>query len=109
MPTTRGAVNIEYTQPSRRRRGNLVTTTIRIRNQSPHAIAGFQVSEVWYDDDGNVVTGGQTRFREPVLSQQIIDVVIDVPRDRRMERSNTEFIHQNGEVPRVARAGAARP
>lgn len=98
VPTVRGLVDIEYTQPRRLRGGRLVTTTMRVRNQSQAAIAGFQISEVWYDTEGNIVTGGQLRFREPILPQQVVEVVLEVPRDPDMERSNTEFSHQNGDV-----------
>lgn len=98
VPTVRGLVDIEYTQPIRRRGSRIVTTTMRVRNQSRHAIAGFEVSEVWYDSDANIVTGGQIRFREPILPQQVVDIQVEVPRDPDMVRSNTEFSHQNGDV-----------
>jgi dienelactone hydrolase len=98
LPTQRGLVDIEYTQPIRRTGRNTVTTTMRIRNQSPNAIAGFEISEVWYDENGNIVTGGQVKYREPIMPRQVIDVELNVPRDSDMERSNTEFTHTNGDV-----------
>ena len=98
VPTMRGVVAIEYTQPVRRRSGDIVHTSIRIRNQSPNAIAGFEINEVWYDADGNVVTGAQVRYREPIMPQQVVDVALEVPRDADMERSDTEFGHADGDV-----------
>ena len=65
VPTQRGQAEIGYTQPVARRgtgseRGFNITS-IRIRNLSQNAIAGFQVDEFWYDQDGNTVTGDQAR------------------------------------------------
>ena len=58
----------------------------------------FQVDEFWFDSDGNTVTGDRVRFREPVLSGQIIDIELRVPRNPAMDRSNYEFTHQNGDI-----------
>ncbi len=100
VPTVRGLAIIEYTRPTQRRTSSFVLRSMRIRNQSPSAIAGFQISEVWYDADGNIVTGAQVRFREPIMPQEVVDVELEIPRDPDMERSNTEFQHQGGDVRR---------
>ena len=98
IPTVRGQANVEYTQPATRRRANFMVTTFRIRNQAANAIAGFQVDEFWFDDDGNTVTGDRVRFREPILAGQVVDIELQVPRVASMARSNYRFTHQNGDI-----------
>ena len=98
VPTVRGLAEIGYEQPQARRDGNFIVTRFRVKNLAQNAIAGFQVDEFWFDVDGNTVTGDSVRFREPVLTEQIIDIELRVPRNPAMDRSNYEFSHQNGEI-----------
>ena len=105
VPTQRGQANIGYTQPTARRgtgddRGFNITS-IRIRNQSQNAIAGFQVDEFWYDQDGNTVTGDQARRRLPIMVNEVCDIELRVPVVSAMDRSNYEFSHQNGDINAV--------
>ena len=102
VPTQRGQAEIGYTQPTARRgtgseRGFNITS-IRIRNLSQNAIAGFQVDEFWYDQDGNTVTGDQARRRQPIFVGEVCDIELRVPRVSAMDRSNYEFSHQNGDI-----------
>lgn len=102
VPTQRGQAEIAYTQPTARRgtgedRGFNITS-IRIRNVSQNAIAGFQVDEFWYDGAGNTVTGDQARRRLPLLVDEVCDIELRVPVVSAMDRSNYEFSHQNGDV-----------
>lgn len=102
VPTQRGQAEIAYTQPTARRgtgedRGFNITS-IRIRNVSQNAIAGFQVDEFWYDGAGNTVTGDQARRRLPLLIDEVCDIELRVPIVSAMDRSNYEFSHQNGDV-----------
>ena len=98
VPTVRGLAEIGYEQPSARRDGNFIVTRFRVVNLAENAIAGLQVDEFWFDSDGNTVTGDSVRFREPVLSGQVVDIELRVPRDPAMDRSNYEFSHQNGDI-----------
>jgi len=98
IPTQRGPAGVSYTRPTTRRRSNFMVTTFRIRNESSNAIAGFQIDEFWFDDEGNTVTGDRVRFREPILSGQVVDIELQVPRVASMSRSNYEFTHQNGDI-----------
>ena len=72
--------------------------SIRVRNLSQNAIAGFQVDEFWYDGDGNTVTGDQARRRLPILVNEVCDIELRVPVVSAMDRSNYEFSHQNGDI-----------
>ena len=102
VPTQRGQAEIGYTQPVARRgtgsERSFNITSIRIKNLSLNAIAGFQVDEFWYDGDGNTVTGDQARRRQPILVGEVCDIELRVPRVSAMDRSNYEFSHQNGDI-----------
>ena len=98
VPTQRGTANIGYTQPIAREDGQFIVTSIRIRNTSENAIAGFTVDEFWFDSAGNTVTGDQVRFRQPILVNEVRDIELRVPRVPTMDRSNYEFSHQNGDI-----------
>ena len=100
--TQRGTAEIGYTQPvaSRERIDGTryIVTTIRIKNLAENAIAGFQVDEFWFDQDGNTVTGDRVRIAAPIMTGEIRDIELRVPRVSTMDRSNYEFTHQNGDV-----------
>ena len=98
VPTVRGLAEVGYEQPNARRDGNFIVTRFKVKNLAENAIAGLQVDEFWFDRDGNTVTGDSMRFREPVLSGQVVEIELRVPRDPAMDRSNYEFSHQNGEI-----------
>ena len=98
VPTVRGLAEIGYERPEARREQDFIVTTFRVKNLAENAIAGFQVDEFWFDSDGNTVTGDSMRFREPVLSGQVVEIELRVPRNPAMDRSNYEFSHQNGDI-----------
>ena len=101
VPTVRGLAEISYTQPQARREQDLIITSMRVKNVSENAIAGFRVDEFWFDAAGNTVTGDTFRIRAPFLTGQVLDVELRVPRDPAMDRSNYEFTHQNGDIKAV--------
>ena len=98
VPTVRGLAEIGYEQPNAQRDGNFIVTRFKVKNLAQNAIAGLQVDEFWFDRDGNTVTGDSVRFREPVLTGQVVEIELRVPRNPAMDRSNYEFSHQNGEI-----------
>ena len=98
VATMRGPGEIGYLAPVTTREGNEIVTTFRIKNISIGALAGFKVDEFWYDRDGETVTGDSERLRRPFLVDEVIEIVLRVPRNTRMDRSNYEFSHQNGVV-----------
>ena len=98
VATMRGPGQIGYLRPETTRERNEIVTTFRIQNISAGALAGFKVDEFWYDSDGETVTGDSVRMRRPFLVDEVIEVTLRVPRDSRMDRSNYEFSHQNGDI-----------
>ncbi|HET9362834.1 MAG TPA: hypothetical protein VFO58_23955 [Vicinamibacterales bacterium] len=95
----RGEALIGYLTPVTKPEGNMIVTTIRIKNLSSGAIAGLKVDEFWFDKAGQPVTGAQTfRYRKPLQPGEVIDVVLRVPRDDRMNRNTYQFEHANGKI-----------
>jgi hypothetical protein len=95
----RGEALIGYTKPVTKQEKNMIITTIKIKNLSSGAIAGLKVDEFWYDKDGNPVTGSQPfRWRKPLQPGEVIDVVLQVPRNPNMNRNQYKFEHANGTI-----------
>lgn len=95
----RGEALIGFLTPVTKSEGNMIVTTIRIKNLSSGAIAGLKVDEFWFDKAGQPVTGAQTfRYRKPLQPGEVIDVVLRVPRDERMNRNTYQFEHANGKI-----------
>lgn len=95
----RGEAVLGYLKPVTKQEKNMIVTTIRVKNLSQGAIAGLKVDEFWYDKDGNPVTGAQPfRWRKPLQPGEVIDVVLQVPRDPRMNRNQYKFEHANGTI-----------
>ena len=95
----RGEAQIEFLNPSAKADGNMIVTTIRVKNVSPAPIAGFRVEEFWYDKQGQVVTGSPTfRHPKPMQVGEIVEVVLRVPRVAGMDRNQFKFEHANGTV-----------
>jgi hypothetical protein len=100
----RGEAQIQYLKPVVRAEGNMIVTTIKVKNVMQAPIAGFKVDEFWYDKGGAPVTGSPTfRHPKPLQPGQVIDVVLRVPRLPGMEqmRNQFKFEHANGTIKPV--------
>jgi hypothetical protein len=99
VPPVRGEATIGYLKPVTKREGNMIVTTIKIKNLSSGAIAGLKVDEFWYDKAGDPVTGSQPfRWRKPLQPGEVIDVVLKVPTNPKMDRNQYKFEHANGTI-----------
>ena len=95
----RGTAEIGYLTPVSKREGNMVVTTIKIKNMASAPIAGLKVDEFWYDKAGEPVTGAQPfRYRKPLMPGEVIDVVLRVPTNPRMSSNQYKFEHSNGTI-----------
>jgi hypothetical protein len=95
----RGVAELGYLKPVTKREGNMIVTTIRVKNLSSGAIAGLKVDEFWYDKAGDAVTGAQPfRAKKPLQPGEVIDVVLRVPTNPKMDRNQYKFEHANGTI-----------
>jgi hypothetical protein len=98
----RGEVELGHTKPVSKRDGNMVVTTIRVKNLANGAIAGLKVDEFWYDKSGNPVAGAPSfRYRKPLMPGEVIDVVLKTPVNPAMNQPQWKFEHANGKIKPV--------
>jgi hypothetical protein len=95
----RGVALIGHTRPVTVRKGNNYVTTIRIKNLSTGAVAGFRAEEFWYDRAGQPVSGSNTyRPRQPLQPGQVADITLTSPANPNSDRNALQFNHANGDV-----------
>jgi hypothetical protein len=97
-PPIRGQAEIEYVQPVTKRNGDVVTTTVRVKNTSSAPIARLTIAETWFDKGGTIVGGGQG-YLERILNPGAVDTVtIQTPWNVKMNGNSWNFTHANGTV-----------
>ena len=95
----RGQAEIGFLQPVTKREGGMIVTTIKIKNLASAPIAGLKVDEFWYDKAGDPVAGAQPfRYRKPLMPGEVIDVVLKVPTNPKMNSNQYKFEHANGTI-----------
>ena len=95
----RGQADLGYLKPITKREGGMIVTTIKVKNLSNAPIAGLKVDEFWYDKQGEPVTGAQPfRYRKALMPGEVIDVVLKVPTNPKMDRNQYKFEHSNGTI-----------
>jgi len=101
----RGEAELQYTQPATKRVGNMIITTMRVKNATNAPLAGLRIDEFWYDKSGNPVTGSKTfRHPRPLQPGEVIDVRLEVPFHAAMQNNNYKFEHANGKIKPVKKA-----
>ena len=95
----RGEAELGYLKPVTKREGNMIVTTIKVKNLASAPIAGLKVDEFWYDKAGEPVTGAQPfRYKKALMPGEVIDVVLKVPTNPKMDRNQYKFEHSNGTI-----------
>ena len=94
----RGEAKLGYTRPISKRDGQMIVTTIKVKNLSAGSIAGLKVDEFWYDKGGDPVTGDTFRYRKPLQPQEVIEVTLRTPVNPKMDRNQYKFEHANGTI-----------
>ena len=95
----RGEAELGYLKPVTKREGNMIVTTIKVKNLAAGPIAGLKVDEFWYDKGGEPVTGAQPfRYRKALMPGEVIEVVLKVPTNPKMDRNQYKFEHANGAI-----------
>jgi hypothetical protein len=98
VPPVRGEASIDVTKPASKRNGNMVLTTIKVKNTSNGSIAGLKVQEFWYDKAGNLVNGTDERVPKPLLPGQVHTFNLNTPYNDKMYSNTYTFTHANGKI-----------
>jgi hypothetical protein len=75
-----------------------VMTEIQVMNMADAPIAGLTVEDLWYDNDGNTVSGDTYRHPSPLPPGVEVTVTLQVPRVNGMVNNQYQFSHANGEI-----------
>ncbi len=95
----RGVAEIGYLAPKSSREGNMIVTKIMVKNLASGAIAGLKVDEFWYDRANELVAGAETfRLRKPLQPGEVVEVVLKVQSNPKMDRNTYKFAHANGDI-----------
>ena len=93
----RGSAELGYTNPTRKREGNFVIATFKVKNLAAGPIAGLRVEEFWYDKGGEIVGGSEPfRYRKPLMPGEVIEITMKVQPNPKMQRSQMKFSHGDG-------------
>jgi hypothetical protein len=96
-PPIKGQAEVEFVQPVSKRNGEVVTTTVRVKNVSPGPIARLTISETWFDGQTQVAAGQGAL--DKILAPGAVDTVtIQTPWNARMKGNSWNFSHANGTV-----------
>ncbi len=94
----RGEAELGYVKPDVKVRGDMVVTTIRVKNLSGGAIAGLRIEEFWWNSDNSPLPADSQRLREPLMPLGVVDVVLNTPKSDDMARNSYKFSHTNGTI-----------
>ena len=64
-PPIKGQAEVEFVQPVSKRNGEVVTTTVRVKNMSPGPIARLTIAETWFDGQTQVAAGQGASGQDP--------------------------------------------
>jgi|SRR5215467_6253955 len=96
-PPFKGQADVEFTASSKRN-GDVVTTTMKVKNMSPGPIARLTVAETWFDKSNNIVAGGQGSLDKMLEPGAVETLTIQTPWNAKMNGNGWAFSHANGTV-----------
>ena len=97
-PPIKGQAEIEFLQPVTKRNGDVVTTSIRVKNVSQAPIARLSISETWFDKGQTQVATSQGALDKALEPGAVDTVTIQTPWSAKMNGNSWQFSHANGTV-----------
>ncbi len=107
-PPFKGQADVDFTKPETHNVKGMVTTTLKVKNNTNAPLLRLTVDETWYDKAGGLVTGGKGVINR-LEPGEIGTVKIETPFNAKMSANNYNFTHANGTVKphRVEKLAAA--
>jgi hypothetical protein len=97
-PPIKGQAEVDFLQPVTKRNGDLVTTTIKVKNTSSGPIARLTISETWFDKGQAQVASSQGSLDKMLEPGAVDTVTIQTPWNPKMSGNSWQFSHANGTV-----------
>lgn len=94
----RGQAKVQILSPVTKVEGNEVVSKIKVRNISRDWIVGFQVTEHWYDKQGNAVGVGSETHRQRFMPGEVLEIEVRTQKGPNFFQNQFEFTHANGDV-----------
>ena len=96
-PPFKGQADVEFSASSKRN-GDVVTTTMRVKNLSSGPIQHLTVAETWFDKANNIVAGGQGSLDKMLAPGAVDTLTIQTQWNAKMNGNGWAFTHANGTV-----------
>jgi hypothetical protein len=97
-PPVKGQAEVDFVQPVTKRNGDVVTTTIRVKNTSTGPIARLTIAETWFDKSQAPVATSQGALDKPLDPGAVDTVTIQTPWNAKMSGNSWQFTHANGTI-----------
>ena len=93
----KGQAEVEFTSSSRKD-GDLVVTTMKVKNLSAGPIGRLKVEETWFDKSQNPVATSQGVLDKMLEPNAVETLTIQTPWTAKMNGNSWQFSHANGTV-----------
>jgi hypothetical protein len=106
----KGQADVEFI-PSSRKNGEIVVTTMKLRNLSGGPISRLKVEETWFDKGGSPVGSSNSVLPKMLEPGAVETLTIETPWSAKMNGNSWTFTHANGTVKphKVAKFADAAP
>lgn len=94
----KGEASVDFTKANIKRDKELVVATFYVKNMSDKPIARLNVDDIWYDDKGEIVTGGKGLILGVLNPGEVKELRIETLYNSKMKNNNWKFTHANGTV-----------
>ena len=93
----KGQAEVEFVSNSRKE-GELVVTTMKVKNLSAGPIGRLKVEETWFDKSQNPVATSQGVLEKMIAPGAVETLTIQTPWSAKMNGNSWQFSHANGTV-----------
>ena len=93
----KGQAEVEFTSSSRKE-GEIVVTTMKVKNLSAGPIGRLKVEETWFDKSQNPVATSQGVLDKMLEPNAVETLTIQTPWSAKMNGNSWQFSHANGTV-----------